>query len=296
MNRKEFGQLVAALRVEHTDEIADRPWTQTMLAEASNLTESIVGNIERGDKVNLEPNLLVALADALQLTSRERKEFFAAAVGIEDKYVARETDPESTLRELVQWMGHIQLPALIIDSYCDLIAANSAVLYLLDVPKPLLDSAASTPAGFNIMRLVFAPESNFRDLIGTHHWSTYSSKNVKFFRAVSLRYRSSEHFAHLLSELRKFPEFKRIWRDIYFERDDYYIDSEQLQYDHPKFGPLSYFSASSMALTSRGELHLINYIPASPRTVEIFADIVREVGTETHSFASWPHKTMLNKK
>ena len=68
MNRKEFGQLVSALR-------QDLDWTQFQLAEFSEVDEAVVSQIERGVKKHFDPDLIFRLANALQFTTLERREF-----------------------------------------------------------------------------------------------------------------------------------------------------------------------------------------------------------------------------
>lgn len=129
MNRVEFGQLVAALRKEHLDEDGNR-WTQDKLGRETGLGEVAIGKIERGERANFDEGTLLKLADALQLTSMERKEFFLAASGIDSKHIARESaKPRATLDDLLQTMEGLQLPAFIDDSYSDVVAANSAIIH-----------------------------------------------------------------------------------------------------------------------------------------------------------------------
>ena len=51
MNRKEFGQLLAALR-------QDLDWTQFHLSEYADIDEAVISQIERGVKKFFEPELL----------------------------------------------------------------------------------------------------------------------------------------------------------------------------------------------------------------------------------------------
>lgn len=78
MNRKEFGQLLATLR-------KDMGWTQFQLAELVEIDEAVISQVERGVKKHYEPELLFSLANAFQLTTLERREFFLAASGLEKK-------------------------------------------------------------------------------------------------------------------------------------------------------------------------------------------------------------------
>src|ERR1051325_11756531 len=83
MNRKEFGQLLATLR-------QDLDLTQFELAEFADVDEAVISQMERGVKKHFEPELLFQLANALQLTTLERREFLLAASGLDQKYIVRQ--------------------------------------------------------------------------------------------------------------------------------------------------------------------------------------------------------------
>src|SRR5215216_642718 len=83
MNRIEFGELVSTLR-------QDMGWTQAELAEYSEIDDAVISQIERGVKKFFEPNLLFCLANALQLTTLERREFILAASGLDEKQIVRQ--------------------------------------------------------------------------------------------------------------------------------------------------------------------------------------------------------------
>src|SRR5512138_2613489 len=175
MNRKEFGQLVAALR-------QDLGWTQFELAEYAQLDEPVVSQIERGVKKNFEPDLLFQLANALQLTSLERQEFILAASGLEERQIARQasavmaTDvmhPSKILEQMIELTASIRVPAFLNDVYSDVLAANRMMLAFYSIPPTMVESAAKTPGGYNTVRLNFG-----RDLVGRKHvtdnWDNYA--------------------------------------------------------------------------------------------------------------------------
>src|ERR1051326_390338 len=124
MNRREFGQLLSALR-------SDLDWTQFQLAEIADIDEAVISQIERGVKKFFEPELLFSLANALQLTTLERREFFLAASGVEQRQMVRQpskgtmTDtshPSKILKDLLKTLEALQAPAFLNDVYGDGIA------------------------------------------------------------------------------------------------------------------------------------------------------------------------------
>lgn len=67
MERAAFGKLVQALRREHRDE-KGRVWTQEVLAERTQLPKRTIERIENGSLAHLDADILLRLADALELT------------------------------------------------------------------------------------------------------------------------------------------------------------------------------------------------------------------------------------
>ena len=123
MNRRQFGELVAALR-------QDLGWTQFELAEFADLDNAVISQIERGVKRHFEPNLLFQLANAFQLTTLERREFLLAASGLEQKQIVRQpgagmsTDVfnvRRALEKMIELTGQVRLPR----SVCGTSAAAS---------------------------------------------------------------------------------------------------------------------------------------------------------------------------
>jgi transcriptional regulator with XRE-family HTH domain len=293
MNREKFGELITALRKECRDE-NDNSWTQCRLAEVTNLSEVVIGNIERGRKVNLDSEILLSLAQVFQLTTRERREFFAAAAFLDDMQIARsDHSPQEVLEELMCMVGDLQSPAFITDAYCDIVAANSASIAFYSISPEAISRAPYLPAGYNMLRLLFAQEFKFYEIIGDQ-WLDYARKNISFFRAVSLQYRHTEYFSHLLKALKdlrggKHRTFRDYWATIDYD-DDYYFENEHLRYEHPILGSLNYFTPTFTVLTSAGELFSNQYLPGDSRTAHVFADLVSQVGTKVHRFAAWPDK------
>src|SRR5688572_12924053 len=117
MKRKQFGELVAALR-------QDLGWTQFQLAEYAELDDAVVSQIERGVKKHFEPHLLFQLANAFQFTTLERREFLIAASGLDQKEIVRQPsaavvtdvfDVRKTLDKMIELTGQVRLPAFLWD-------------------------------------------------------------------------------------------------------------------------------------------------------------------------------------
>lgn len=296
MNRKDFGQLLAALR-------QDLDWTQFQLSENAGVDNAVISQIERGVKKFFEPDLLFQLANALQLTTLERREFFIAANGLDKSQLVRQpvigisTDAHNirkTLDRLVKTTGEILLPAYLCDAYGDVIAANNIILGFYKIPPTFLETAASIPGGYNTIRINFS-----RDLVGrTHvadHWDEYAINSMRAFREISLRYRAKPYFKYLMKAFRnhvEYPFFDRYWKLVSSTEQDKEANVDYFSYHHDEFGDLTYIASSTVSLTYVGELFLIYYIPCNNHTDRVFDQLKKEAGAGVTRFAPWPEKPM----
>lgn len=257
------------------------------------MSKRTIERIEDGSLRKLDADILLRLADALELTTVERKEFFFAAIGIaNNKLASSRNEPIETLDSLLEILKLAHLPAFINDVYADIVAANTSIIKLLEIPDELLSEAPNIPAGYNTMRIVFSPDSRFRDVVG-EQWTNSARHNIQFFRGISLRYRLNPYFENLLSVLRKYPSFRRYWGQAHIEEEDSSGDNVRYQYVHQTFGPLNYLANISTSFTKTGELYSVIYIPLDPHTYNIFRNIVERYGNDVIRFAPWPEKDYI---
>ncbi len=300
MNREDFGKLIAALRKEHEDEDL-RPWTQTMLAEEANLasgielfTEDTISSIERG-KRSMDQLGLQAMATALQLTSGERKEFFLAATGIDSQEIPRqENSPEEVFFELLTYLKQLHLPATLLDQYCDSLAVNHTLIELYDLASCgwTLGSQENKRFPHNEMRFIFSDEvaNHLGERMG-EHWPTYAANSMMLFRTRSLRYRATEYFKELMIELKKSRLFKRYWREVYYQEKDHNFNAVDIRMNSPRWGAISCFTTTRIAITTAGELYLGVVVPADFDTASAFARITQETGAPVaYCMEAWPNK------
>jgi transcriptional regulator with XRE-family HTH domain len=293
MNHQEFGHLVATLRKEHRelDQAGNMlSWTQHQLARRANLSKEIIANIEGGRKKSLSPAVLLNLARALNLTSEERAEFFSAANGIDDDQRIRcVSSPQDTLNHILHTLEQTYLPAFVIDTYCDVLAANQAVLNIFHVTERDAAYIARHPIGTNMLTFVFSPQLNMQSVMEPHFWENYAYTNMMFFRTTTLRYRTTSYFKRLLSELRQWKLFRRYWEEVSYEERDYVVNTEHIHINNPVLGPLQFYSALYKTMTSHGYLSLFVYVPADSTTMQVFCEQAQqEGGTNVFRFGSWP--------
>jgi hypothetical protein len=119
---------------------------------------------------------------------------------------------------------------------------------------------------------------------------------MRGFREVSLRYRARPYFQYLMKEFRdpqKYPWFERTWQRAALVDDDKATAINLFSYQHARYGPLNYYSTSSVSVTPFGELLLLHYLPADAQTASAFEQSVSTVGAEVVHFAPWPEKKMV---
>lgn len=299
MNHKEFGHLIAALRKEHYDEEGNR-LTQAKLAEKaqqrdprSPLNEIIIGKIERGERAMLDEQTLLSLADTLELTMGERREFFLAATGLDNEQIYAAQKPAAEILAAVIYMlADIQLPALLVDNYLDVIAANAILVKLYDTKQIDLHRRMNQPAGFNLLSFIFSADFEpHRQLMTQREWHNFAIGNVIYFRRVTLRYRMTDYFTALLAQLRRNREFCWFWEQVFYEEKRYFVGGESFKMGSAGANQFSFLTAPLVTLTPYGNLEIITHIPRNAETATAFHQIALEVPATTYQLSSWPEKT-----
>lgn len=296
MNRKQFGELVAALR-------QDLGWTQFQLAEYAELDDAVISQIERGVKKHFEPEQLFKLVNAFQLTTLERHEFLLAASGLDQKQIVRQPSAATAtdvfnvrraLDKMIELTEQVRLPAFLADVYGDVIAANNMILSFFKVPVQYLEQIDKIPGGYNTVRFNFS-----KDLVARSHvidnWDQYALYSMRSFREKSLRYRAQPYFKYLMKIFRnrnEYPLFDRYWKMVSSNEQDKEASTDHFSYHHDEFGQIKYISSPTVSITSFGELFLIPYLPLDQSTSQVFEQLAQQAGRGITRFASWPEKHM----
>lgn len=294
MNRKQFGELVAALR-------QDLGWTQFQLAEYAELDDAVISQIERGVKKHFEPEQLFKLVNAFQLTTLERHEFLLAASGLDQKQIVRQPSAATAtdvfnvrraLDKMIELTEQVRLPAFLADVYGDVIAANNMILSFFKVPVQYLEQIDKIPGGYNTVRFNFS-----KDLVARSHvidnWDQYALYSMRSFREKSLRYRAQPYFKYLMKIFRnrnEYPLFDRYWKMVSSNEQDKEASTDHFSYHHDEFGQIKYISSPTVSITSFGELFLIPYLPLDQSTSQVFEQLAQQAGRGITRFASWPEK------
>jgi len=297
MNRKEFGKLISSLRHE-------MGWTQEQLARATDIDLPIISQIERGVKSHFSPQQLLAMADAFQLITLERHEFFLAASGVEHSQLARPDRPqvasdtanaEKELNKIKQLMEQLRYPALLRDPYSDVILANSAVMALFGMNPIVPGEGAATPRPwFNIIHSLFVRSQPVRmQMKSTKDWDEYVVNAMRLFRVSSLRYRAKPYFEHLMRIFHNpvvYPSFERYWKLAYSVEQDVEASYYQVSYQDRLVGDVKFITLSVPFTTAFGELYLAQAQPLNENTERVFASLMKRTGGVVHRFSDWPEK------
>jgi len=288
MNHRDFGKLVAALRKSWR-----QPYTQAGLARQTGLTEAVIGKVERGEKLSADPDLLLRLAQAFSLSTRERREFFLAAIGLEeDDLPAQRAADDKTLTNLLEVLRQTALPAFIVDAYDDILAANHIILSLFDFSAGLRQAAPGLIGGYNVLRFVFSSRSLFSQQLGGGQ-SAYLRQSIAFFRAISLPVRATPYYRRLVECFLKESEMAAFQTFFYepYPQDDFSFEGIRFDLQHPTLGALTFFSPPIFPVaTSQGNLTLIAYLPASAATLQACARLTEASGPGFVRLAAWLQK------
>ncbi len=296
MEITEFGALVKAMRREVWRQRGER-WTQAELARRANATPKIISNLERGQKARIEPELLLGLANAFELTTRERAVFFECANGLRRQDLPRPgQQPDAVLANLLKTLEQYQLPAFILDDYDNVVAINSPIRHLFSTALSLLEDASRFPGGYNVMRLVFSEVSPFGNSI-VKNKERYLRQSVYFFRFITLPYRATRFYRDMMAYFFSDPAmeaFRRVYAETFTHRQDFFFEDNFATLKLPDHPPLQFFSPPQEAVhTPYGSLYITAYLPADMLTLRYFLHLNEMETLEPLPLSPWPIETTI---
>lgn len=299
MDRKAFGKLVAALRHAQFNEDGER-LTQAMLAAKAQsldpttpLTELLIGKIERGERAILDRDLLLSLIDSLELTLGERQLFLQLASGLENADLYPVTgDAATLLKAAMQRVADIQLPALLLDPYLNIIAVNALVLPFYQISLLDLQKRDSEPAQFNLIAMIFSDRfAHLREQMPRQQWHTFAVGNVIYFRRTTLPYRMTPYFKQLFAHLWNNREFRWFWEQVHYEEHLSFVGGESFEMAPESAGSLRFLTAPLVQLTPFGNLEIITHIPRDGATADFIHTLRQDCPAMAYPLSPWPHKS-----
>lgn len=289
MDHKTFGKIVAALRREQVSFLSGHNWIQRDLARETGLTLRIVGRIERGTQARLDGEVLQKLADSFELTSLERREFFAMASEVMDgEIVRRDLCDEAVFKDVWELLEELCVPAFITDPFSDFIGANRCFLAFHALDLAVLHNVKAEFGSINNVALILSTETPMRQMLG-HSWRPIALTNVQQWRVTTMRYRHTLRFRKVMSSLSICPEFRVLWAE-HNEHERAIDDCSRLRkcvYTHGMHGSVAYTVLTNASLTTYGDLYLSAFVPQTPATMNLFQELATK-HTGAIPLTPWP--------
>ena len=295
MEHKTFGKIVKALRREQVNLSNGKSWSQQDLADETGLTQRIVSKIERGRQARLDGEMLLDLASAFNLTSLERREFFAMASEVNGRGVLRaDVSSEEIFAQVWALLNHLCAPALLTDPFGDIIGVNRSMLAFHDISITKLQAIKTLADGVNHLSLLLSNDMPLRQAMG-HAWQSIALGHVQQWRVTTLRYRHTSRYEKLFTTLSADPDFRMLW--IAGNYPDRAIDdSSRLRsyvYVHGVHGLVSYTVFSNTSLSNYGELYLSVFVPQDPPSAILFQQLAGENNT-AWPLTPWPNSGLAS--
>ena len=290
MEHETFGRIVAALRKEQINLSNGHSWSQQDLADETGLTQRIVSKIERGRQARLDGGILRELARAFNLTSLERREFFAMASEVADSEIVR-TDlcNEEVFAQVWALLDALCAPAFLLDPFADVVGVNRALLAFHNISIAELQSFKTTAVGINNLALLLASDTPLRRVLG-HGWRPIALANVQQWRVATLRYRHTPRFQQLFASLSTYPDFRMLWA-AGSDSEHVIEDCSRLRrciYNHSVHGAVAYTVFTNVSLSAFGEIYLCSFVPQDLATAVLFQELA---GENNHALplTPWPN-------
>jgi len=270
----------------------DYGFTQEELGKIIHADRFKIARIEKGERNIVQPDELRNLAMAFNLTTLEKREFFA--LGIEQGELHEDTllskqfaSAKEQYSYLVSKIGNMQNPAVIADAVGDIIAFNQTIYNLFPFSDELLreiQTSRDDATARNLMRYVFDETFGFKDRLDRDQWERVIKYNVAVLRAISLRHRGDEDFKRIyrdLITLKKFELFPSFWnsskeQEILENSDLAQMSNRRYSITYEAKGKkqvIEYCTETTTTVTDCGGLYLIVYIALNAETARLFIDL-----------------------
>ena len=88
----------------------------------------------------------------------------------------------------------------------------------------------------------------------------------------------------------EYPFFDRYWKLVSSMEQDKEVNVDIFSYHHRRFGPIHYVASTTIAVTSFGNLFLVQNLPLDQQTEDTFNQLKQQAGLGVVRFAPWPDK------
>lgn len=222
------------------------------VAQLANIGTSWYTSLEQGRDVNPSEQVLECLAQALRLTSDERRHLFLLALQhLPSQDLPAEEQVSTGLERMVKALD--PHPAYIVGRRWDLLAWNRAAEHVFNIRN------IPPPHNRNMLWRIFA---NSTDKGSNSAWAYAARGLVAQFRADSTRYQGDPSFVALIEDLqRASAEFCQWWS----QHDVLSIPNCHKELRHPTLGYLE-FEYVTLQVPANPDLKMIVYT-ATPATI-----------------------------
>ncbi len=294
VNTQRFGRIVKSLR-------EDLGISPEQFSKKAGLKTDLLSMIENGEETIIKVDQLSALSHALDLTKLEQREFFSAASGLigqatfsTSKILAHSEDPKEIFDKIKKMVSELQTPAFVTDAYSDVLLVNMPSLAFLRIKEDFFYSGAGKVDGFNMMRIIFDKDSSYPEFAGSN-WEEHALLNIRFFRRMSLRYRSTEYFEKLFEALKKHEKFNMFYKKALEDSADEYQSYAIYDIHHKFYGPVRYTGTEIfLVATDYGELYLHLYLPLDTPTQSVFSRIYKKFTPACVTILDFPDEKKRN--
>jgi len=278
MKSSNFGQILASLRKELKDAF-DEPMTQKSLAELAGIPLVTLQKIEQGRLEKLDTDLVIKLADALNVPSYARVNFYLSALKLFDasqKYLPSVND---VVDQAGDQIADIQYPAFIMTCFGDIIKSTPSFIKLFNLNLREIGESRLLSCN-NYYRFLFSPD--FSELHATlgESYSSFVSRRILLFKSETLGYRNNWYFLKLIHELNSFPKFRLHWQNSLFQYQNYVTISNPFSLNHTTFGKLSFLSTPISIYSDILPIIVVSYRPKDKQTALACVHIREEFGNE----------------
>ncbi|HUF00651.1 MAG TPA: hypothetical protein VMN99_15460, partial [Anaerolineales bacterium] len=90
----------------------------------------------------------------------------------------------------------------------------------------------------------------------------------------------------------EYPFFDRYWKLVSSTEQDKDANVDFFSYQHNDLGLLKYIASMTIAVTSFGNLFLVQNLPLDEHTDDVFTQLKQKAGAGVVRFAPWPEKPM----
>ncbi|HEX7556264.1 MAG TPA: helix-turn-helix transcriptional regulator, partial [Leptolinea sp.] len=262
--------------------------TQYDLAELAKIPLVTLQKIEQGRQKNLSREMVLNLANALNLTTRAKVVFFQTSLGIKDsEFIKSTVSPQETLGELAYTLFQLQTPAFVADAFGDIVFSNRAIPVVYRISENQLANPQLL-SQYNINRILFSPEFDKQRAMLGENVHDFSRRMILLYKMMTLKSRNHWCFQRLLPELNRFSLFREHWQSPNFHNEDVFNMYNVFHLKHPQLGSLKYLLTVHQTLTASGDLYVYNFLPMDAHTAEVCQRVIKRVGTGVVPLSSWP--------